>query len=184
MRDNWKVNGCIAAVAAVAWVVSFKLQDLFLPSLAAAPGIDLIFIPSGVRLLVILVGGVWAAAGVCIGTLFLAGPEFQTGSPWIVAAVALCSGLCPYLAIRLSLRVMGVDSGLRTLAPLHMPFLSLGVAAGSALLHNLLFAILGVAPWPAFASHTLSMAMGDFAGSLIAVVAAYWCLRVYRRRAA
>lgn len=168
-------------LSAAAWAGSFTLHERFLPFLAHAPGIDLVFVPSGVRLIAILIGGIWAVAGICLGSLFLAGPEFQTLQPAMILAIAACSGLCPYVALRVALRATSVDAGLGNLTPGRLPLISLGVALGSAVLHNLLFRVLGLEPWSLFADHVLAMAAGDFLGILLAVIVAFLILRSFRR---
>lgn len=184
MQEKWTVRALIVALSAMAWVGSFMLHERFLPFLAQAPGIDLVFIPSGVRLLAILIGGIWAVIGVCIGGLFLTGAEFQTMQFAVILAIALCSGLCPYVALRASLRATGVEAGLGNLTAARLPLICLGVALGSALLHNLLFSGLGMESWSSFTVHVLAMAAGDFLGILLAVVIAFMILQIYRRRAA
>lgn len=180
MKENWQVNGVVAIASGVAWVASFLAHNHFLAFLNHAPGIDLLFIPSGIRMLALLIGGGWAAVGISLGSLFLTGAEFQTMHPGTILAVALCSGFCPYLALRLSLSLVGVGRDLGNLSPARLPLISLGVAAGSALLHNLLFAVLGLAAWHAFWGNTLAMMAGDFLGILLAVVAVYAARRALR----
>lgn len=182
MKESWKVNAAVVVFSGLAWALAFALHDHFLKFLAHAPGIDLVFIPSGIRLIALLVGGIWAALGISLGALLFTGPEFGTMQPGIILAVAACAGFCPYLALLASLRMTGVDAGLGNLRPLHLPLVSLGVALGSSLLHNLLFSTLGLAPWPDFADHVLAMASGDFLGIFLAVAIAYLSLRILRRR--
>lgn len=181
MKEKWKIPAVIVALSAVAWVGVFLINERFLPIVSHAPGIDLVFIPSGVRLLAIMIGGIWAALGISLGSLLLTGPEFQTLHTGTILAIAACSGFCPYLALRASLQATGVDAGLRNLSPGRLPVISLGVAVGSSLLHNLLFGLLGLEQWSGFAHHTLAMAAGDFLGMLVAVVAAFLILLSYRR---
>jgi len=145
------------------------------------PGIDVLFIPSGVRILVIMVGGIWAAAGVCLGSLFLAGPEFNTGHLWVVLAIAAGSGLYPYAALRISLLMTAVDKDLGNLSAARLPLISLGVAAGSSVLHNVAFSLLGISPWADFGENLLAMATGDFVGILVAVLIVFVFLRYCKK---
>lgn len=184
LKESWKVNGTIAVLSGLAWVGAYLLHMHFLPFLNRAPGIDLVFIPSGVRLIAIMIGGVWAAIGVCVGSLFLTGPEFQTAQPMVILFIAACSGLCPYLALRASLWATGVDARLAGLTAPKLPLISLGVAVGSSVLHNLLFGVLGLAPWRDFPANAAAMVTGDFVGILLAVVIVYLGLRIWRNAAA
>lgn len=181
MKESWKVNGLVAVLSGLAWVGSFLLHQHFLPFLNRAPGIDLLFIPSGLRLIALMVGGAWAALGISVGSLFLTGPEFHTAQPAVILLVAACSGFCPYLALRASLWAVGVDGRLAGLTAAKLPLISLGVAAGSSLLHNLLFGLLGLEPWRDFAANTAAMVAGDFVGILLAVVIVFVALRLWRK---
>lgn len=180
MRESWKVGGVVLVATAVTWVVAVLLQRHFLFAFDHAPGINLLFLPSGVRLIAIMIGGLWATAGVCLGTLLLAGSEFHVLSTTQLLVVALCGGLCPYIALRTSFKIMGIDAGLSGLAPRHLPFISLGVAVGSSILHNLAFSASGLDPWSGYLERVLAMTAGDFFGILLAIVIFFACLRLYR----
>ena len=184
MGGNWKTKGLIFAFSAFAWVGSYRLNGHFLKFFEHTPGIDFVFIPSGVRLLVIMIGGIWAALGVCIGSLFLVGPEFQTAQPWVVLSVAVGSGLFPYAALRASLWANRVDEKLANLSAIKLPLIGLGVAVGSSILHNVLFSALGLKPWQDLAENSLAMAAWDFIGILLAVAIVFVILRLIRRSAA
>ena len=181
LKNIWKIPAIIVVCSALAWIGAYMIQNRFLPFFSHSPGIDLLFIPSGVRLIAIMIGGIWAAVGVSLGSLFLTGPEFQTMQVVTILAIAACSGLCPYLALRVSLRATGVDAGLKQLTPALLPVISLGVAVGSSLQHNLLFSLLGLEQWSGFTDHVLAMATGDFLGILLAVVVVFLILRAYRK---
>jgi len=153
-----------------------------MPGLIHAPGIDIVFIPSGIRLIMLMIGGSAAAVEVSIGSLFLAGPEFGISNVWVIAIVALCTGLCPYVALLATQRLLGVSRNLENIRPVHLPLIALGVAAGSAVLHNLLFWALRIEGTADLPGHTLAMATGDFTGSLVAVAIVFGLLRLRRGR--
>jgi hypothetical protein len=184
LGDNFKIKGLIFVFSALVWVGSYLLDGHFLHFLQHTPGIDLVFIPSGVRLIVIMIGGIWAALGVCVGSLFLVGPEFQTAQQWVVLSVAVGSGLFPYAALRASLWATRVDEKLANLSAIKLPLISLGVAVGSSILHNFLFSALGLKPWQDLAENSLAMAAGDFIGILLAVAIVFVILRLIRRSGA
>lgn len=184
MTGSWHIKGLIIVASAVAWVGAFLLHGYFLPIFSHRPGIDLLFVPSGVRILVIMIGGIWAVAGVCLGSLFLTGPEFNAEQPWVILAIAAGSGLYPYVALRISLLMVGVDKDLGNLSAVKLPLISLGVALGSAVLHNATFSLLGISPWSDFGKNVAAMATGDFAGILIALLIVFVLLRFYRKATA
>ncbi len=184
LGGNFKIKGLIFVLSALVCVGSYLLDGHFLKLLPHTPGIDLVFIPSGMRLIVIMIGGIWAALGVCVGSLFLVGSVFQTAQLLVVLSVAAGSGLFPYAALRASLWATGVDKSLAELSAIKLPLISLGVAVGSSILHNVLFSALGLKPWQDLAENSLAMAAGDFIGILLAVVIVFVILRLIRRSGA
>ena len=182
MREQIQLKGFIVLAAALAWVGSVVLHNRFLPSMAYAPGIDVVFVPSGIRLFAILIGGVWAAIGVSAGSLLLTGQEFGMSNAGAIILIAICSGFCPYIALRVTLRALGVATDLGNLRPASLPLVSLGVAVGSSLLHNLVFSALGLEPWHSLASNVMAMTTGDFIGRFVAVAIVFLVLRFYSKR--
>ncbi|WP_395685633.1 hypothetical protein [Aestuariivirga sp.] len=180
MRASLKINGLIVVSAGLLWALTHMLHDVYFPFLNHRPGIDLIFVPSGIRLLLLMIGGVWAAIGVCLGSLLLAGPEFGFDNFPDMVTIALISGFGTYAALRLTQWSFGITQHLGNLAPWHLPLISLCVAIGSSVVHNLAFVGLGVENWAKFADNTIAMAMGDFLGSLLVVAFAIGLLRLYR----
>jgi hypothetical protein len=182
MPETLKVNALIVLASALVWVVAFKLHDLMLPMTALSAGIDLIFIPSGIRFFALLIGGVWAAVGVALGSLLLAGSEFGLRSPVEIAGIAVCSGFAPYASLLATQRLLGIDRNLTNLFPRHLPVLALGTAIGSAVIHNCLFLLFGLSSAGSIFSRSFAMAAGDFAGSLMMVILVIGGMRLYRRR--
>ncbi|WP_421694065.1 hypothetical protein [Aestuariivirga sp.] len=182
MRGSPGTIVLITVASALAWVASVLVHNRLLPGLFFAPGIDMIFVPSGVRLFALMVGGIWAAAGVSLGTIFLAGSEFGFKDLVHIAVLSLTAGFAPYLSLLATMRALGLTRDLKDLAPVHLPLISLGVGVGSAATHNLLFCALGIQPWSRYAPNTLTMAMGDFLGCLIAALILFAMLHFWRRR--
>lgn len=164
------------------WIASLSVQNALLPWLSEAPGVDLVFIPAGIRLILVMIGGIWAALGLTLGSLLMTGGEFGTANLAAIISIALCTGFCPFLSLRVTQRLIGIGPDLHELRASHLPILSLGVALGSSLLHNLLFLGVGLTQLAQFPRHVLAMATGDFTGSLIAVVV-FWAVLRWRRGA-
>lgn len=179
MKDGWQVKISVVAVSASFWVTSVLINNRLFAGASHAPGIDVIFIPSGVRLIAIMIGGIWAATGISLGSVYLTGPEFGLADPLTIMGISAWSGFAPFVSLVITMRLMGVSFSLQRLAPAHLPVISLGVAVGSSLLHNLLFSILGLQPWSAFGANCLAMATGDFVGMLLAVALIYVFLRLF-----
>lgn len=180
-QETLKINALIVVVSALVWVLAYKMHNFALPMMAHAAGIDLVFIPSGIRFFALLIGGVWAAVGVSLGSLLLAGGEFNIHSLAEIGAISAVSGFAPYVSLLASQRLLGINSSLNNLFTRHLPLLAFGTAAGSAILHNLLFWGLGFEMSGTLPDRTLAMAAGDFAGSLLVVILVIGVMRLYRR---
>lgn len=183
MKERLTIKGLIVLSSGALWAGAVLLHDRLFPMLAHSAGIDILFLPSGIRLILLLIGGFWAAVGVTLSSLFLTGAEFGTADVGPIAVISLFSGFAPYFSMLITLRLLRVHSTLGNLAAWHLPLLSLGVAVGSSVLHNLLFWSLGVTRTAALPGDVIAMTIGDFCGSLIAVALAVGLIRIYRRGA-
>lgn len=176
-----QVNAIVMLASSVAWVVAFKAHEALWPFAPHAAGIDLIFIPSGIRFFAILIGGLWAAIGVALGSLLLAGGEFNISDLLEIGAISACSGFAPYVSLLASQRIARINRNLANLFPRHLPTLAFGTAVGSALIHNLLFWGFGFEGVGSLLPDSLAMAAGDFVGSLIVVILVVGVMQLYRR---
>lgn len=77
-----------------------------------------------------------------------------------------------------------MDKNLTNLSAIKLPLISLGVAVGSSVLHNVLFSALSLKPWQDLVKNSFAMAAGDFIGILLAVAIVFVILRLIRRSAA
>jgi len=175
------LNVLVTVSSAAIWIAAVLFHRTFLPWLSYAPGIDVVFIPAGVRLVLLMIGGFYAAVGVGLGSLPFLQPEFGVADAGDIAALTFSSGFFPYVALLATQRLLGISSNLENIRPLHLPLIALGVAVGSSLLHNLLFAALGLQQWSQLPEHSIAMVTGDFTGSLVAVIVAYAIVRLRRR---
>lgn len=180
MASNMKVNLLVAGAAALLWLASFALNDWLLDFAQHTPGIHLIFLPSGVRLLALLVGGFWAAAGIALGVFCCLVFEFGPNGLHRFAALALANGFGAYFALIIMCRIAGVMPSLDNLRPAHLPIAALGAALGSSLLTNVLFISFGQDQWQNYVEHAAAMAAGDVVGSLIVIVLVMGTLRLWR----
>lgn len=180
MWGAWNIKALIVLVSGTLWFGSFRAHDWLLPLTTYTAGIDVVFVPSGIRFFLLLIGGVWAAVGVALGSLLLSGSEFGISDVGEITAIAAYSGFAPLVALLISMRLLGISDNLSTLMPRHLPVLALGTAVGSSVFHCLLYWAFGLLPADRLISDILAMAMGDFTGILIVVVFVIGALRLYR----
>ena len=115
----------------------YFLNSALFPALVLSTHISLIFLPSGVRLIGVLLFSHWGALGIVLGsaiTSLLAPPELL--GPTLFGAWVI-SGLAPWLAREVGIRFMHMDRQLTTLLGMDLLKLSVVFAAFNAVMHQL-----------------------------------------------
>ena len=147
----------------------YFLNAALFPALVLSTHISLIFLPSGVRLIGVLLFSHWGALGIVLGsaiTSLLAPPELL--SPTLFGAWVI-SGLAPWLAREVGIRFMHMDRQLTNLSGTDLLKLSVVFAAFNAVMHQLWFYWQGSGG--NFFSQTWSMAVGDWLGAVLLLYA-------------
>lgn len=173
-------NLLLLASSTVLWLVSYLVNGWVMSWAEQAPGISLVFLPAGLRLVALMVGGAWAASGISLGALICISVEFPGMDIGPALAISLAAGFAPYVALLVACRSLGVRSNLSNLAARDLPVIALAAAAVSALLHNLLFWSFSMIESHDFAGHFAAMVAGDFVGSLLVMAAVVALLRFWR----
>jgi len=147
----------------------YFLNSALFPALVLSTHISLIFLPSGVRLIGVLLFSHWGALGIVLGsaiTSLLASPELL--GPTLFGAWVI-SGLAPWLAREVGIRFMHMDRQLTNLSGMDLLKLSVVFAAFNAVMHQLWFYWQGSGG--SFFSQTWSMAVGDWLGAVLLLYA-------------
>lgn len=144
-------------------------------------GIDLVYFPAGVRLLIVLTFKVWGALGVSLSNPAMALFEFGQQEWPELLVNSFIAGFVPFLTVVACCKLAGVGSNLAALKPLHIPVFALAVSVVTPLLFNLQFLIFGLKPDQDFAANLSAMILGDFLGCLLALVIARIVIAAYRQ---
>ncbi len=129
----------------------------------------MIFLPSGVRLISILLFSHWGALGIILGSVItsLIAPQEFFG-PTLFGAWVI-SGLAPWLAREVGIRFLHMDRQLTNLSGMDLLKLSVVFAAFNAVMHQLWFYWQGSGG--NFFSQTWAMAVGDWLGAVLLLYA-------------
>jgi hypothetical protein len=165
------------AFSALAFFLLCEINDLLFQHLAYSPGVSWIFLPSGLRLLLVLMLALPGAIGVMLGSL-LAGLS-RSMEPELALAAAFISGLSPWLARWVCLRTMHIKGDLKELSALQLLQMALVFAAISAVLHQTLYVAVGLSQ--SFLHGTAVMAVGDKLGTLVVLYLVKLALRRWWR---
>ena len=90
------------AISAVLGAGSWWLNGLLFQGLEVSSGINLIYWPHGIRVLMVLLFGLPGALGLTVAGLMVA-PSVYPGQMWLTALAPFVSGLAPYVARRVIL---------------------------------------------------------------------------------
>jgi hypothetical protein len=180
MKNALATSVTIVVAAGALWAGSVQIEDQFLPG-ASHGGYDLASLAAGVRLLLLLVGGVWAAVGISLSSLAMLIARNGEGASGTAVLLSLMAGFGPYVSLVATSNILGIDKNLSNLSPLHLPLISLGVAAGSATLHAATLWWSGSQSLSHVTGLALAMASVDFLGCLITIFLLTLGLGTYRQ---
>jgi len=156
--------GLVLLGFALYWL-TYEFHELLIPYVSYAQGIELLFLPAGIKLVMVMVGG-WRGALGCGLALFSLSPRFWPGQdPLWLAGYAT-------LSVCVTWAVLGVMLGRKALGPAleGLSFWDIvQIDATNTLLHGIAingyFCALGLRSSEALWSSALAMALGDFLGS-------------------
>jgi hypothetical protein len=169
----------IAVIAgAVGFYLLCQLNDWLFQALAYAEGVSWVFLPSGVRLGLVLMFGGAGALGVVIGSLFVGLDRDQTLT--VTVAAAMLSGLAPWLARWVCLRTLGLRADLSNLKARQLLQMALVFAVISAVLHQVLYVSTGLSD--SLLKGTAVMALGDLLGTLLVLYGLKVALSLVKNR--
>lgn len=144
-------------------------------------GIDMIYLPAGARLLIVLVFGIWGATGIAVSNPFMALFVFGAQSQPETVTNSFIAGFVPYITVVAGCKLLGVDRDLGALRPIHLAVLALTVSIATPLAFNLQFIVDGLKPMGDLAANLSAMMLGDFLGCLLMLVLARLAIAIYRQ---
>ena len=157
----------ILGVTCAVWVAMMWVQQNWLSPLEEGQAISLMFLPAGVRVLLLLSGRLPAAIGLFVGSSIAVHWVFAGGLGWVDSlAISFLTSFVPYFTIRLTKYCCGVDPQLRNLRFRELFLIATAVSIVSPIAHNVWFCLEGMKPWPDFARNVVSMAAGDMLGTV------------------
>ena len=159
----------IVGVTALFYVALFLLNGFLFSVLDFSAGVTWVFLPSGLRLVAVLLFDKWGALGIVLGSLMMAFHDTRLTDPVTVAMAACISGLAPLLAREICLSLTDLKVDLKDLTALSLVRITLIFSAVSAGLHQ---------SWYAWRGHSdnalagvLVMFSGDMLGTMLILYA-------------
>lgn len=163
-------NVAVAVAAFFLFVWSFDLNTLFDQQFLFVPGVNLVFIPAGIKLLCLLVGGSAAAVGLFASSVYLS-LEVWKNLPFVSIVYFGIISIATYAgAVYGVMRVFKVRHDLSNLNYWHIVALSACASLLNGFAHNVVYWTQGVTAADQFLTKSTAMAFGDFLGCCIVVM--------------
>jgi len=160
---------------AILFLATILLNELLFTHLEFAPGINMIYLPAGVRLLSVLLFAEAGAIGLLLASWYVCFFHFFPNDPLRSFAGGILSSLAPYLAYR-ALLASGIGASLRGMSGQRLFCFALLFSVMSPAMHHAWFALMGGQDlWKGF----VVMFTGDLAGTLIVLYGARLALHVF-----
>lgn len=180
VADELPVRTILVAISAVSWAAFAYAYSVGFDFVKEAPGVHLVYLPAGLRLLLLLIFGVWGSIGIAIAHPIVVWTQYGSTSIAFTIAHSLISGFGGLLVLRMSQRLFGVSPSLEGLRPRHLPLLSLLMAVVMPLLFGFDLVAFDIRPASEVAMTYWAMLLGDFLGCFLVVAVVLLLFRVYR----
>ena len=164
---------------AFVYTLLFYSNDWLTAFLEAAPGVNWIYLPAGLRLFLVLIFGLSGALGIAVASILITG-ERDLGDGMVdMIGIGLISGFSPYLARLLVIRNLQINSDLSNLNIQTIVISVLVFALLSTGLHQVWFVLMGI-PSGSFSS-AIAMLIGDILGALIFISICKFGIDLYKK---
>lgn len=172
--------GLLTGCAAVIFIGSFTLNGWLFALLNHSVGVSWIFLPAGIKLLLVLGMGLPGALGIALASLALGLlGDFSTDTTTALWAGCI-AGFAPYLVYKLLATKLGLSQGLQHLSAATLLSLAVCFAMISSALHQVLYS------WRAITQQAWqdvgAMFVGDMIGTLAVLYVAKFALMRYKAR--
>ncbi|MEY4975580.1 MAG: hypothetical protein RIQ97_775 [Pseudomonadota bacterium] len=143
-------------------------------------GINLIFLPAGVKHLAILLARGWGALGCGLALLAVSFEFWHNAHPLQLEAYSTISTLASWMGVVLGLRLLQVRSDLNNLRFWHLPVMDLVTTGLHAVMVNGFFFLASMKS-DNWISNVLAVMLGDYLGSFITLIC-LWAVIVLMNR--
>lgn len=184
LENDSVANLAISIVSCFLLLGSFALNEFLDPYMLYAPGSSLVFVPAGVKLLCILVGGLPAIVGVLAGSAYISMGLWGDNSSFLSTfSLAIVSVSTYYTAVMCVTKFFKISSDLSNLSYLHIVFLSTLGSILNGFILNLAYYSQHVTTGNELLSKGAAMALGDFTGCFIVVMLFHLATNAVKQRA-
>jgi hypothetical protein len=165
-------------ICAVSYFYAFKLNLYWFDSIEFSHGTNWVYIPSGLRLLFVLIMARLGGIGIALSSVVLSYTFGDTDAHVFNIVTGVLSGASPCLARYLATKWLHLDPLLTNLKGRDFFKISVLFAGVNALLHQLWF--FWMERTHDFVASTLAMAAGDWFGTVLVLATANLAIQLYK----
>jgi hypothetical protein len=170
----------MALAAGVIFALSFRVNQIFDAYFVYSAGISLLFIPAGVKLLLLLVGRLPACAGLLVSGVYL-GIDIWPDKPMFSIFLFAFIGLTAYALVALGLmKLLRIRHDLANLKYGYIVVFSVVASVLNGVVHNIVYVTQDVILTEDLWIKSLAMTFGDFMGCLVTVGLFHTALLVFK----
>lgn len=155
----------VVLAVAISYFLLFVLNGYLFSALGYGEGVAWIYLPSGLRLVFVLLFVEWGALGIALASVLSAYLFQFHGDALTILGAGLISGFAPWLARRLCVDAFRLDVNLENLTVRTLLKMAAVFSLLSPVLHQVWYSWRGVTA--DFFSAVAVMFVGDFVGTLI-----------------
>jgi hypothetical protein len=156
--------------------ISFSINEIFDSIALYMTGINMVFIPAGVKLMCLLVGGEAAAIGLLLSSIYVSMRIWDHTAVIQMVYFAFAGVGSYYVSVLLVKKVMHIDDMLRNLRYLHILVLSATASILNGVVHNIVYVWQDKVKTGDFFAHAAAMVLGDFLGCFIVITIFNVCI--------
>lgn len=172
------MQALLVLICAVSYFYAFKLNQYWFDWIEFSHGVNWIFIPSGLRLLFVLIFARVGGIGIALSSIVINYTLGDVDEHVFNIVTGLISGASPCLARYLATRWFNLDPLLSNLTGRDFFKISVLFASVNALLHQLWF--FWMERTQNFVASTLAMGIGDWFGTVLVLATANLAIRLYK----
>lgn len=165
----------LIAICALVYYWCFYLNKFIFDEYEFSFGVNWVFIPSGLQLVMVLIAIEDAAIGIALASCVIGFEHYQMDSMIRTLVTGIIAGSSPLLARKICFDFLGIDKNLRHISSKSILMMSIIFSIISASLHQIWFFYNGATD--KFIHSLAVMALGDFLGTALVLTLISICTK-------
>ena len=161
----------LATFCGLTYYAAFFLQSIISPWVNYTQGIDLFFLPAGIKLVAFMIAGIWGLIGIAVFGLITAFEVWQSDTLTVHLGNILIWAGVPYVTYRFLAKLLDIDLELKKLKYGHVVVVTLVTTLASSVGSSLYQYLINNRSFDMLTSASFAMAIGDFIGTGVCVFA-------------